>query len=107
MPYTELDKTWRATSTVATSTRVNGAGVQEWTIHAVTPAGSTATIEVHAFQSTESTAVGTKMGSSQVLASSAAGEGVVIQFTGPIGGLAPRIVSMTSTGTVVVRVLGI
>ena|SRR3990167_822655 len=106
MPLTELDKTWRITSSGTPSTHVGGNAVAEWTFHIVTGAGSTATVEIQAFADTASTSAGVVMGSSQALASSG-GEHLVLQFTGPMGAVAPRVVHMTSTGIVVVRAIGV
>ena len=50
----------------------------------------------------------TVIGSSQVVTSSA-GTAAVLQFTGPFGGVSPRVVKMTggSSGTITVRGIGV
>jgi hypothetical protein len=101
MPIPEVDYTWTFTSS-GTGTKIAGSVAREWTFHCECPAGSTAHVEIQAFRTDASTALGVVQGSSQTLNSSA-GTGVVLGLTGPLAWVAPRCIAITSTGTLVVR----
>lgn len=108
MPFQEIDYVWTFTGgSTAAVERVSLKNVREWTIHAEVPTGSTGAFELLAAGSTNSTSVEQVYGSSQALASSAAGQAVCLQFTGPLASLRPRCISLTaSVGALTVRVVG-
>lgn len=100
----EFNYPWSFTST-GDGNRVDGRTVFEWTFYIETAAGTTATVEILSARDTTSTTVGVVLGSSQTLDSGSLTR--ILQFTGPFCAIWPRVASMTSTGTVIVRGLGV
>jgi hypothetical protein len=104
MPLPQFEYEWIFTST-GNGTRQSGTDVREWTFHIECPVGSTGIVEIQGARDTTSTTVGVVLGSSQTISSSG-GAAAVVSFSGPLGAVFPRVVSMTVAGQVVVRGIG-